>query len=100
MTDAQEFERRVVAAYDAREAEGFSEDEFVEALRLATQMAADGTKPGAALIILRAVRAAIKHERERIASEWDGCICEGNGRDIGEMMREDAPPVDGTINKN
>ena len=65
--DAQKLEQRVLAAYEAREVEGFSEDEFVDALRLATEMAADGTKPGAALIVLRTVRAAVKHEREECA---------------------------------
>jgi hypothetical protein len=33
---------------------------------------------------------AVRLERERLAEQWDGCICEGNGEDIGQMMREDA----------
>jgi hypothetical protein len=82
MTDTQERERRVVTAYDAREAEGFSEDAFVDALRLATQMAADGTKPGAALIILRAVQAAVKAEREECAK-----VCEMVPSQFGEVSR-------------
>lgn len=65
----QSMNEKTEAAFAARERLGITDEEWTWAMSLACEMAANGSKLGAAVMLVETRREAIKQERERVQKQ-------------------------------